>query len=63
MGVEESGKNKLDGKKTNLKVLREIKDYRKLLKEIEKNKRNITEHIIRHTFITNIFEGSVLRKK
>ena len=51
-------------RKTNLGVLKELGEERKLLNEIEKRKIRITEHIIRHnTFIKNIYEGKVLGKE
>ena len=51
-------------RKTNLEVLREVQEERRLLREMEKRKTKFIGHVLRHnTFIINILEGKVLGKK
>lgn len=51
-------------RKTNLEVLREVKEERRLMKEMGKRKIKFIGHVIRHnTFFVNILEGKVLGKK
>jgi len=60
--VEENDKEK--EKKSNERVLKEIREQRNLMNSIRKRKNRFIGHIIRHNnFIRNIFKGKVLGRR